>query len=802
MKCQKCGALLSEGENHCPKCGTDNLTEEPNTSATVAEEVFSKGHSVKRKIIMIIAAIIVLAGGGAAAFAITNYNSPAQKLSRTLSSAESCVSDRNYEQAAIEFQKALEIEPANADSYLGLADSYIALGKTNEAIETLRKGAEATDAQAVRDKLNELVKNSTMDTAQQHLDNKDFEAALEQFKTVIELDEKCTEAYLGYADALVGLDKVDEAIECLEKGYELTQDKKIGEKSKELRITRSLELAEKYMLEKNYSSAQTEFKNVLAADDKCSEAYIGIAEALAKINKIDDAIEILKQGFDKTGDEKIKQKINSLSVSGYLEAAEKYLSEKNYESAITEFEKVLAVDDKSLDAYTGTADAYVALGKTDKAIENLQKGFEKTKDDKLGAKLNTLKIDDFTQKGQSCLEEKKYDDAIKNFQSVLELDKKNTASYAAIADAYIALNNVDKATEILKEGFEETKDKTLEEKLTSVKRAAALSAAQTYYNNGRYSDAVSEFNKILETDEKCVEAYMGLADAYFKLNNDDEALASLRKGYDKTGDAGILSRLNKLSLSSSLELAKKYLSQKEYAKARDEFQNVLNLDSSNVEAYIGKADAYIGLKEFDNANSILQKGWAATWDSRIQNKMFRNKLNTIPLKPQKCGYEPLNEIVEQTLNKITTDDMDTFEKVKACYDYLINTCSYGHADGIQDILEFEDFWDEKTFYEKYAYIILRDHVGVCDNYSAAFAALTRAIGLDTKVRGGQTATASTESGYTGHAWCVVIINGTEYVFDPQVEDNIAKGGPINYYRFCKTYDEVKNQYIPENFVGM
>lgn len=800
MKCQKCGAPLSEGETHCPKCGADNLTEETNTSAAAAEEVVAKSFSAKRKIIMIIAAVIVLAGGGTAAFAITNYNSPAQKLSRTLSSAESCVSEQNYEQAAAEYQKALEIEPENADIYISLADSYIALGKTDEAIETLRKGAEATDDQAVRDKLNELEKNSAMDTAQQHLNNKDFEAALEQFKTAIELDDKCINAYLGSADALVGLDKTDEAIECLEKGYELTQDKKISEKSKELRVARSLELAEKYMLEKNYSSAQTEFKNVLAADDKCSEAYIGIAEALAKLNKIDDAIGTLQQGLDKTGDEKIKQKINSLSVSGYLEAAEKYLSEKNYESAITEFEKVLAVDDKSIDAYTGTADAYIGLEKTDKAIETLQKGFEKTKDDKLGTKLNTLKIDDFTQKGQSCLEEKKYDDAIKNFQSVLELDKKNTASYAAIADAYIALNNVDKATEILKAGFEETKDKTLEQKLTSIKRAAALSVAKAYYNNGKYSDAISEYKKILETDEKCVEAYMGLADAYFKLNNDNEALASLQKGYDKTGDAGILSRLNKLSLSSSLELAKKYLSQKEYAKARDEFQKVLNLDSSNVEAYIGKADAYIGLKEFDNANNILQKGWAITWDSRIQNKMFRSKLNNIPLNPKKCGYEPLNQIVEQTLRKITTDDMDTYEKVRACYDYLINTCSYGHANGIEDILEFEDFWDEKTFYEKYAYIILRDHVGVCDNYSAAFAALTRAIGLDTKVRGGQTATVS--SGYTGHAWCVIIINGTEYVFDPQVEDNIAKGGPINYYRFCKTYDEVKNQYIPENFVGM
>ncbi len=46
-------------------------------------------------------------------------------------------------------------------------------------------------------------------------------------------------------------------------------------------------------------------------------------------------------------------------------------------------------------------------------------------------------------------------------------------------------------------------------------------------------------------------------------------------------------------------------------------------------------------------------------------------------------------------------------------------------------------------------------------------------------------------------WCVVVIDGMEYVFDPQVEDNIANGGKIRYLRFCKTYDEVADKYIIE-----
>ncbi|MBQ5918579.1 MAG: hypothetical protein IIW92_08475 [Lachnospiraceae bacterium] len=47
------------------------------------------------------------------------------------------------------------------------------------------------------------------------------------------------------------------------------------------------------------------------------------------------------------------------------------------------------------------------------------------------------------------------------------------------------------------------------------------------------------------------------------------------------------------------------------------------------------------------------------------------------------------------------------------------------------------------------------------------------------------------------AWCEMNINGNIYVFDPQVEANIANGGSIKYHRFGKTYDQVQGKYIKE-----
>ena len=156
-------------------------------------------------------------------------------------------------------------------------------------------------------------------------------------------------------------------------------------------------------------------------------------------------------------------------------------------------------------------------------------------------------------------------------------------------------------------------------------------------------------------------------------------------------------------------------------------------------------------------------------------------LNHAELYPTSTGVYYCDEVVWATLNQITTDDMSTYEKVLACYNYLVDTCSYG-----DNVLRLDFPEDNGT---ARAYGMLVGHVGACDDYSCAFAALVRAIGLNCYTVYGQTARA--DGGYTGHIWCVIAVDGVEYVFDPQIDDNIGAG---IYYRFCVTYDDTPGAY--------
>lgn len=74
-----------------------------------------------------------------------------------------------------------------------------------------------------------------LDKGMAYLNNERYDKALEQFRTVIDADPKATEtAYIGAANAYIGLDRPDRAARILEKGYKNTNSGTIQRRLGEL----------------------------------------------------------------------------------------------------------------------------------------------------------------------------------------------------------------------------------------------------------------------------------------------------------------------------------------------------------------------------------------------------------------------------------------------------------------------------------------------------------------------------------------------------------------------------------------
>ena len=102
----------------------------------------------KRKIIYITiaSAIIVIA---ALAIIFMPKSAP-QTVTEMLSTAQKYLVEMEYERAIAEFNKVIELDPMNADAYLGLAEAYEKNGQHDKAVETLEKGFEVTSDERLK----------------------------------------------------------------------------------------------------------------------------------------------------------------------------------------------------------------------------------------------------------------------------------------------------------------------------------------------------------------------------------------------------------------------------------------------------------------------------------------------------------------------------------------------------------------------------------------------------------------------------------------------------------------------------
>lgn len=80
--------------------------------------------------------------------------------------------------------------------------------------------------------------------------------------------------------------------------------------------------------------------------------------------------------------------------------------------------------------------------------------------------------------GMDCMDDEDYEEAVEAFLEAIDIDPEKPEAYSAAAEAYMELDDLASAMEILEEGFEETDDQDLLEELTELREDAGLPPVQ------------------------------------------------------------------------------------------------------------------------------------------------------------------------------------------------------------------------------------------------------------------------------------------------------------------------------------
>ena len=97
--------------------------------------------SQKTRVIIYIAVIIAIIAFGAMAV-LSQRSGGESLLNEKLELGQQYLLELSYDKAVLEFTDAINIEPKNADAYIGLAEAYRGMGDHEKADEVLRLGFE------------------------------------------------------------------------------------------------------------------------------------------------------------------------------------------------------------------------------------------------------------------------------------------------------------------------------------------------------------------------------------------------------------------------------------------------------------------------------------------------------------------------------------------------------------------------------------------------------------------------------------------------------------------------------------
>lgn len=277
----------------------------------------------------------------------------------------------------------------------------------------------------------------------------------------------------------------------------------------------------KLLDQKNYSEAKVQFDKAINKYKNNSQGYEGISNIYLSELKYDECISYIENTvFRKISTSKTNPQIYYILGTAYYE-------NEDYELAATNFEKATKLDNSVVDYLRDLSVCYARLGQYEKA------------DEILDIIKNNNKIDDISLyvEGQILLSKENYLDAIKSYQSCIEIasnDEIMKKAYFAIAEIYrknlIKSNQSnDKLLNVLNECQSAIKDKN------DIRLVELLGDA--YFRKGNtdketdqrvyFKKSITEFKKLIDLGYKRSYIYLNIAKISQQLNDFDTALEYL-----------------------------------------------------------------------------------------------------------------------------------------------------------------------------------------------------------------------------------------------------------------------------------
>jgi len=136
---------------------------------------------------------------------------------------------------------------------------------------------------------------------------------------------------------------------------------------------------------------------------------------------------------------------------------------------------------------------------------------------------------------------------------------------------------------------------------------AGMKKASEFYQNKDYYLAIEECQQAIAQDSLNAEAYLIMGKSYKALGKIDEAMNSLVTAFKIQPNSPVTVEAKDELIALKLDRADALLGKEKFSQAISEYEDILDLDSTNVDAYVKLGDYYKRNRYLDKADSYYQK---------------------------------------------------------------------------------------------------------------------------------------------------------------------------------------------------
>lgn len=412
-------------------------------------------------------------------------------------------------------------------------------------------------------------KRERYDAGCSHLDQKQYERAIDIFKETINIDPVYTDAHCRLGRAYLVQNDLDKAGTAAETALKLTENNH-PDSQKLLEAIKHYRSGCKLLNSSEWNVAIDKFQESIKLEPIFTEAHCELSRAYFEIGNLDAAKNTAERALELRYEYPPAQKLLVEIKKRYYYNGEIYFNREEYIQAIVEFQKAVEIDQDFKGAHRFAGEAYLKLGDLEKAEKGARDSLNIDRNYELAQELLEKIKQKHKEYGDNYRDRKAYTEALISYQHAIRIDDKYKEVYNNLGIVYRNMQEYNRAIIAYQKAI------NIDRRCQATHNNLSI----VYRKIGEYDKAIRSLERAIEIKPDYQIAYYNLARTYFEMEKLQDASEKVLEALRLDPNEQDTLKLQKNIMDTYLKQGSDYFRQSNLAAAENSAKKALTLDSN------------------------------------------------------------------------------------------------------------------------------------------------------------------------------------------------------------------------------